>query len=200
MERARRRALGVWLGAAAVAVLGAACARGDLATPAGPTDDRAAARAAVYAQVVRQLVVVERGGALTYDVVYVLDGAVRGAGDPMASARDQRPRGAFPAAVRAAIRDALPSARVVFTQGRAHRLVGATVRRVRHDGVVVSLGRVRWRGGAAIVPSTRFAGTFRPHDQTYAPRGKDAQWATYRVVRRGAGWRVVGTVGGVTIS
>jgi hypothetical protein len=192
-RRTATRGVPICAWAAVIGVLGGGCTLTDAGERAGGADDRRSARGAVYGRVVRQLALIDHGYGSApppYDVIYVLDGIVPSTGaHPTGRAREGRPRAPFPDAIKTAIRHALPDEHVVFTARRADVLTGAPLwTTVGNRGTLVSLGHVRWRNGAAIVPSTRFTASL------------NAQWATYRLVRRGAGWHVAGTVGGVTIS
>jgi hypothetical protein len=181
------------LGAVALAAASCSLAGGDAAprigsAPGGqPTRPGPAAR--IYAQVVRQLVLVDHGygrAPSPYRVVYLIDGPVPRAGDP-AYFGPLRPRSAFTPAVKAAIRRAMRDGpRVVFIRRAAQVMRGGEV---VNDGVVVALGRIDWRRpGRAWVPHRRWAS------------GKDGRWATYVVARRPAGWRMAGVAGPIAIS
>jgi hypothetical protein len=183
----------------ALCVLATSCSvsswRSDSATrPATSPPERSVARAELYAQVVRRLVLVDHGygtGRTPYRVVYILDGAVRRASDPLAPVGSQRPSEAFPGSVKAEIRRALRGGpRIVFVDSRADVIVGRQPGQVDHRGVLITLGPIRWRpdGRHALIPSSRYTS------------GLNGQWGTYRAVRRGERWSVTGLGGRLAIS
>jgi hypothetical protein len=181
------------LGAVALAAPSCSLAGGDAAprigSAPGGQPTRPGPAASIYAQVVRQLVLVDHGygrAPSPYRVVYVVDGPVPRAGDP-AYFRPLRPRNAFTPAVKAAIDRAMRDGpRVVFIRREAHVMQGGGI---VNGGVLVALGPIDWRRpGRAWVSHRRWAA------------GKDGQWATYVVARRGAGWRIAGFAGPIVIS
>ncbi|HVG87718.1 MAG TPA: hypothetical protein VM823_02025 [Gaiellales bacterium] len=145
--------------------------------------ERAEHNGLIYAAVLRQLIEVDHGfgrAPSPYRHVYILDGPVAGAGNPMHAMGV--PRHAFGAGVKRQIShhvEGLPPVDFVRTQpvhvpGRA---------------VFVRLGPVRWVNDSTVhVSNSRWA------------HGRDGLWVTY-VVRLGpAGWHVTAIVGPVALS
>ena len=142
--------------------------------------------ALVYAAVIRQLVTEDHGfgGAPSpYRRVYVLDGAVPSAADPMrlldqpaqpfADGLDQQ--------VIAEL-DGLPP--VSFVASRRLAITGAEPGHVVHRGVLITLGPITWVDAqTAKVANNRWAS------------GLNGQWLTYTVSYESSSWRVTGVAG-----
>jgi hypothetical protein len=151
------------------------------------------ASAVLYAGVVRRLVLVDHGfGAAPtpYRVVYVIDGPVPGAADPMAPRSSRQPTAAFPAGVKDRIRGSVRERFVVvFVRDRDSVLAGKPPGRVGKHGVLITLGPIRWAGnGKAAIPANRYL------------TGLNGLWGTYRATRHGSGWRISPLGGSVAIS
>lgn len=161
------------------------------ASPAAPAPPVPSDDARIYSAVVRRLVTKDHTFGRTssaFDVVYVLDGASKSAGDPM---RDlfQRPPRPFAerlvAGMRRELLGGVPPVRFVDDLDRALKDRSS----VRNDGVAIALGPIERKGSDRVhVPNTLWCG------------GLCAQWQTYVVVRRGGRWVVTGTTGPIAIS
>jgi hypothetical protein len=140
---------------------------------------------------VRQLVEVDHGfggAASSYQRVYVIDGAVPHAGDPM------RPQSRLPAKpfdphtkaqIARQLDDLPPLAFVSHPDQVIARRNANPLGHVIHQGVLVSLGRVKWIDDhTAQVPNNRW--------QT----GLSGQWLTYIVKLRHGTWHVAGVLNG----
>jgi hypothetical protein len=145
--------------------------------------ERAERNGLVYAAVVRELIEVDHGfghAPSRYRHVYILDGPVPGAGNPMRV--PGAPRHAFGAGVKWEIAhhlEGLPP--VDFVRAQPVHVPGR--------GVFVRLGPVRWiNRSTARVSHSRWA------------NGRDGRWAAY-IVRFGqTGWHVTAIVGPVALS
>jgi hypothetical protein len=142
--------------------------------------------ALVYAAVVRQLVARDHGfggAASPYRRVYVLDGVVPDAADPMHPTDHPGARFAAGMARRiAAELGDLPPVRFV----RSRRLVirGHAAGHVIHRGVLITLGPIEWVDSrTANVGNSRWA------------NGLNGQWLTYTITLRHSSWRVTGIAG-----
>jgi hypothetical protein len=139
--------------------------------------------AVIYAAVIRRLVTKDHGfGAAPspYRQVYVLNGAVPGAG--RASVLVSKPGRPFPSKLTAQIVAALkrlPPVTFVSTRGAA--MIGSPPGRVANRGVLITLAPVRWTGPqTASVPNNRWA------------TGLNGQWITYKLRYTAGSWRVTG--------
>jgi hypothetical protein len=127
-----------------------------------------------------------------FQVVYVLDGPVARAGDPMAPIDAARPATPFDSAEQDAIRGALADLPPIEFVGRRALVVvgtndGRAPGRVKGRGVLLTLGPIR--GGEKVrVPASLWLS------------GLAGRWLTYVVQQRGERWTVTGTAGPVTIS
>lgn len=154
----------------------------------GAKDAIARSTASAYAAVIRQLVAADGGPRNSSNrVIYVVDGAVPSAGDPMASTApaDQRFDAAVKAELRATLTD-LPLLR--FVARRDDVVTGTPTGHVIDDGVLLTLGPVRPHGAQFEVASNSWAD------------GRTGRWSTYLLDHTRTGWRVVGTTGRVAIS
>ena len=179
-------------------LLASACSGNDQAVPgstsprtnvdvASPTNTRVAETGAIYAAVIRQLVTVDHGfgGASSpYRHVYVLNGVVPGAADPMHLVR--RPLTPFtPNLVQAisAKLHGLPP--VTFVPQRGTVISGSGPGHVIHAGVLITLGRITWRDhSTASVANNRWA------------TGLNGQWLRYLVRKANGTWHVTGVASG----
>jgi hypothetical protein len=160
-------------------------------TPA--TAPRTAAEIEIYSAVIRRLILRDHtfgGGPSPFEVVYVVNGAIEGAGRPLRDLFGPAPRPFAQEVVngiRQRLRDELPPMRFVrdgeSALRRHHRPGG-----VRNDGVIISLGSIRRKRGRVHVPNTLWCG------------GLCAQWLTYVLSERTGDWRVVGITGPIAVS
>lgn len=161
--------------------------------PAVAQDAQAAPsrEALIYAAVIKRLVTKDHTfGARRspFEVVYVVDGTVPGAGDPLED--HLTPRRPFRSGVIEGIReqlgDGIPPLRLV-DDGRDALRRPFRSGTVANDGVLVSLGPIERKNGRVHVPTTLSCG------------GKCGQWLTYVLSERNGRW-VVTRSGPVTIS
>ena len=142
--------------------------------------------ALVYAAVIRQLVTNDHGfgsGPSPYRHVYVLDGAVPTAADPMhLVSQPAKPFVVDLAQQMAAELETLPP--ISFVRSRGLAIAGAEPGHVVHRGVLITLGRIQF------VDSR----TDRVANNRWAS-GDNGQWLTYTVKCDGSSWRVVGVSG-----
>ncbi|MGH2994917.1 MAG: hypothetical protein ACRDON_04860 [Gaiellaceae bacterium] len=146
----------------------------------------------VYAAVVRRLVTKDHtfGGAPSpFKRVYVVDGAVVGAGDPLEG--NDVPGEPFPAAVKEGMALALADLPdVEFVADPDSVIVEENeCGQVKGGGVLISLGPIKGRGGGKVTVG---------NELFFACLG--GQWLTYVLEPVETGWRVVGTTGPAAIS
>jgi hypothetical protein len=181
-----------------VALLGASACTGSAQEldPAASTAERGPApnqpKAAVYAAVIRQLVLKDHGlggGLSPYQAVYVLAGPVPGAADPNRPANGA-PASRFPTDLKRDVLSRLSDLPpVAFVGQRKAVIAGTPPGSVIHRGVLITLALIRWIGPhEAWVANSRWA------------TGLNGQWLTYRVTFQRSRWTVKGVVGGVAIS
>jgi len=142
----------------------------------------------VYAAVIRELIARDRAfGVSATGVVYVLDGSVEGAGDPLRAAT-VRPR-RFKSALKRRLRKALADLPVVrFVHDRTEVVIGDPPGHVINNGVLLTIGPIKGGSARVEVGSSLWV------------NGLAGQWQTYVVVEAGRGWKVAGTTGPVAIS
>jgi hypothetical protein len=175
---------------------GAPTPAGHMAPRAGDSDPATQRAAAIYASVIRRFVTRDHpfGGADPgFQVVYVLDGPVVRAGDPMAPIGATRPATPFDSAEQDAIRRALADLPPIeFVSRRASVIVGANGGKapgsVKGRGVLLTLGPIRGGEGKVRVAASLWLS------------GLAGRWLTYVVQQRGERWTVTGTTGPITIS
>lgn len=182
-------------------ILGTACTaeeeKDEAASPspsvAAATPGReAGARAQVYAAVIHELLTKDNTfgkGSSPFKAIYIVDGPIKGAGNPRVDIFGPAPR-SFPSAVMEGIRQLLPNLHQITFIGNANR-----VRRgpqgmigVKNDGVIIALGPIERRKGRVLVPNALWCG------------GLCAQWQTYVVREVDGQWKVTGTSGPLVIS
>jgi hypothetical protein len=150
-------------------------------TAPAPQPTRASA---IYASVIRELVTSE-GNFARARVIYVLDGAIKNAADPLSYR--QEPTTSFSeglkATVATAVSDVAP-VRFVAEPGSAVNRHGE----VQNEGILVSLGTIRRHGKGLEVGCNAWM------------KGKDNRWLTFVVMRRGESWKVTGTPGPMAIA
>jgi hypothetical protein len=197
MEQAVRSRLRHTLaGMTAVLALASACARADAAgDPAPPGTGQPAAAdtrdADVYVQVLRRYLGTPSENSFpdrTFQKIFVLDRAVPGVGDPQPhqAAGDAIP-GDTQQRVAGAVADLGP---VSFVADRDSVIVNRdSCGVVKDDGILITLGPVDGRGDRVEVGINGYVACL------------GATWLTYVVERTaGAGWRVTGTTGSMTIA
>ena len=160
------------------------------ASHALPSDDHDAVGSSpeIYAAVVARLASEDNHAQNpAIRAIYVLDGAVAGAGQPLASVSD--PDHSFDAPIKDRVRDAISTGpRPRFIPHRREVITGTPPGRVIHDGTLLTLGPIQRNGTHVEVPAS------------YWVNGLDARWSTYVLERGPDGWSVVGTTGPVAIS
>ena len=187
------RSLAVIAAAASIAACGGAGRRRAAPDPPSRAAAGQSSRAAgVYASVLRALIR-EGGTGPGRAVVYVVDGAVPGAGDPMRQRAFARPKRPFGRLLKHRLTRQLAGvASVRFVRRGASVVVGrhggSRPGQVRHGWVLMTLGPIRGGATRARVGASRWR------------NGLDGGWKTYAVTREGGHWAVAGTVGPVAIS
>lgn len=142
---------------------------------------------AIYSAVIRQLVSNAASGRIV--PVYVIDGAVDGAEDPMKPLNELWPVVAFDSAVKEGLIRALPDIKsLTFVAERSQVVVGQGPGHVIGRGVLLTVGPIHQDGASVTVGSS------------YWMNGLNGQWQTYVVQERGTGWAVTGTTGPSAIS
>lgn len=154
----------------------------------GTNNATARSTAGAYAAVIRELVTADGGGSEgSRRVIYVLDGAVPSAGDPMASTAPTAQR--FDAALKTELRVELNDLPMIrFVSHRDDVVTGTPPGHVIHAGLLLALGPIRPHDAQFEVASSSWA------------NGLNGRWSTYVLTRAGSSWRVVGTSGPVAIS
>jgi hypothetical protein len=186
-----------------VALALAACDRGEETDPRPDADTDATTvatsddkqederTAAVYAAVVRQLVTEDHtfgGGPAPFERVFIVDGAVPRASNPMPLWRE--PPRPFAPAVRAGIIEQLADLPPVEFVSNPDSVVAGRreCAHVKRNGVLITLGPIKGDSDKATVPNGLF----------FACLG--GQWLTYKLERTDEDWRVTGTKGPYIIS
>jgi hypothetical protein len=182
----------------AVAILTAACAQEprEASTTPAPSADRQAtpnqtAETEIYSAVIRRLVTKDHtfgGGPSPFHYVYVVNGAINDAGDPLGDHFGPAAE-PFPPVVIDGIEERLrdlPPVRFIIDGSRVRR--GEEGLRVKNEGVIISLGPIEREKGDIQVPTGLWCG------------GTCGQWLTYVLERRDQSWRITGTAGPYAIS
>jgi hypothetical protein len=165
--------------------------------PSRPTkspDDQRAERIQIYSAVIRRLVTKDHtfgGGPTPFKYVYVVNGSIEEADDPMGGTLFGPAPRPFPHQVvdgiRARLQD-LPPIRFIIDGGdvrRGKHGMGG----VKNDGVIISLGAVeRKKRGAIHVSNGLWCG------------GLCGQWLTYVLHEQQGRWKITGTTGPYVIS
>jgi hypothetical protein len=178
----------------AMATSGVACGGGSARPQSPDPSPEPPARATeVYAGVLRALIREARKGSSGSAVVYVLDGAMPGAGDPMRARLDAKTKRPFSRPLKDRLEQQLAGlASLRFVRRRASVVVGDRGGRapghVVHGGVLITLGPIRGDASRVRVGASSWRNGLDGHWQTYAVRLVDGHWA------------VAGTVGPVAIS
>jgi len=170
----------------------------DPGSPLGPVPDGDSGQTAdqrsvaVYAAVIRRLVTKDHtfgGEPSPFERVFVVDGVVKGAGNPQAGGDVAREP--FPAGVKDGIARALADLPdVEFVADRDSVIVGENeCGHVKGGGVLISLGPVTERAGGRVTVA---------NELFFACLG--GQWLTYVLERSDGDWKVVGTKGPIAIS
>ena len=182
-----------------VVVVGA-CTESQPAAPVAPPprpetkpDDGVARRIEIYSAVIRRLVTRDHtfgSGPSPFQRVYVLDGVISDASDPMAANLLGPAARPFPPPLVSGIRERLrrlPPLRFVNNAKRVRR--GKPLYGVKNDGVIISLGRIEvTRPHRVQVSNSLWCG------------GLCGQWLTYVLREEDGRWRITGTTGPVAIS
>jgi hypothetical protein len=147
---------------------------------------------AVYASVIRRLITKDHtfgGSNPGFKEIYVMDGPVRGAGDPDSPWDALRPETPFNAAVKEGLRNQLADLPpLTFVQDRDSVVTGAEPGHVINDGVLLTLGPIVPAGDDLKVPNSLWIS------------GVAGQWLTYVLEQGDTGWTIIGTDGPVAIS
>jgi hypothetical protein len=174
------------VGFGAVALLASCVASSKPPTKAQGEAERTVA---IYASVIRQLVTKDHtfGGADPgFKAVYVIDGPVKGAGDPYTTVDALVSETPFGPDVKEGLRTALAELPpLTFVQDRRSVI---TAGHVINHGVLLTLGPILGAGPDVKVSNNLWIGNV------------GGQWLTYVLKKAGAGWKVMGTDGPVAIS
>jgi hypothetical protein len=152
--------------------------------------------AAIYASVIRQLVTKDHTFGRAdpgFKAVYVLDGAVKGAENPLTKLKDRHPDQPFAPAVKERVTERLVDLPPTTFVARRSAVVvgdeaGASPGHVTNDGVLLTLGPIEGGGNEVHVGANLWINGLAGH------------WLTYVVELHGNKWRVMGTTGPVAIS
>ncbi len=158
----------------------------------GRTAAAAERTAAIYAAVVRQLITKDHtfgSGPPPFKRVYIMDGVVPDASDPVTSAFSN-PRERFSEELKSSIvRSVTELPPIEFVSDARDVVVNwDECPRVKAEGALISLGPISGGARRAAVPNGLF----------FACLG--GQWLTYVVEREDGVWEVVGTKGPVAVS
>jgi hypothetical protein len=158
-----------------------------------PPDEETIAHVQIYAAVIRRLVTRDHTfgrGPSPFDSVYVVNGALNEAGDPLGGDLFGPAPERFPSQVVEGIKEELqdlPPLRFIGNGSRARRGTQG-VGGVKKNGVIISLGPVVRKSGRVQVANGLWCGS------------TCGQWLTY-VLRRAEGqWTIAGTTGPYIIS
>jgi hypothetical protein len=186
--------------ALALAVVAGACTQDHRPAPVAPSpraetkpDDQVVRRIEIYSAVIRHLVTRDHtfgGGPSPFESVYVLDGVIADASDPMAGNLFGPPARSFPlplvAGIQERLRD-LPPLRFVSNGNRVRR--GKPLDGVKNEGVIISLGPIEAKKPHRVqVSNSLWCG------------GLCGQWLTYVLREDDGRWRITGTTGPRIIS
>ena len=188
---------GTVLALSAIVLLAGACTdeyADQSASPSTPIetqtqDNDVAAKAEIYAAVIRRLVMKDHtfGGANSpFQYVYVVNGPVQGAGNPLKYSFEPAPE-PFSQQLTDGIEERLkllPPLKFITDPDDVRRGMGG----VKKFGVIISLGPVERKDGKVHISNALWCG------------GKCGQWLTY-VLRKDQGkWKISGTTGPYAIS
>jgi hypothetical protein len=163
---------------------------GATATPA----DRVTTKVEIYSAVIRRLVTKDHtfgGGPSPFEHIYVINGPIEDAGDPMAGTLFGPAPRPFPPDVVAGIQDRLQDLLPVqfVNDGDNVRRGKQRLGDVRNDGVIISLGPIEQRKkGRVHVSNGLWCG------------GTCGQWLTYVLREEQGRWKITGTTGPYAIS
>lgn len=147
----------------------------------------------VYSAVIRQLVTKDHtfgGESPPFKVVYVINGAVTGAGKPRGDVFGPAPHRFgqdLIDGIRERLRDDLPPLRFIV-DGNEFRRGPDQLGGVKNDGVIISLGLIERKRDRVRVPNTLWCG------------GRCGQWLTYVLAEKNGRWVITGTSGPVAVS
>lgn len=155
-----------------------------------PTDDQE--QIEIYAEVIRHLVTEDHTfghGSSPFKHVYVVNGAIRDAGDARGNHFGPAPQ-PFPSTVvngiEQELRDLPPLEFVTAADKLREGRQG--MGGVRNNGVIITLGPIEYEGGEVHVGNGLWCG------------GLCGQWLTYVLQEKEGHWRIAGTTGTTAIS
>ena len=145
----------------------------------------------IYAGVIRRLVTKDHtfgGSSSPFEHVYVVDGAVEDAGNPMEG--DGEPGAPFSDEVKGGLKEELGGLPPIdfVSDPDSVRLGTDKMEGVKNEGVIITLSPIARDGDRVEVPNSLWCG------------GLCGQWLTYVVELKGDGWEVTGTTGPSAIS
>lgn len=194
------RRLVVILLAGAIVAAGCADAGQRAATaPRAPSDtprstDDTAEQVGIYSAVIRRLVTQDHTfgqGTSPFEHVYVVDGAVSGAGETDTAPNLFGPASSpFAPEVIAGITDELVDLPPVtfVADGNDVRRGEQGMQGVKNDGVLITLGPIARRVGRVDVATGLWCG------------GLCGQWLTYVLIEDGGRWKIIGRTGAASVS
>ena len=144
----------------------------------------------IYAEVVRRLVTKDHTfgrSATPFEHVYIVDGVVEGAGDPMKSGVAE-PKEPFDDEVKEGLLDALRSLPPVEFVADPDSVRKPDLGGVKNNGVIITLGPIEEEAERIEVSNSLWCS------------GLCGQWMTYVLKPAGNGWRITGTTGPSAIS
>jgi hypothetical protein len=156
-------------------------------------DEESSARVKIYSAVIRRLFTRDHtfgSGPSPFKYVYVVNGAIRGAGNPSGGDFFGPAPEPFPPAVVDGMKERLqdlPPVRFIVDGNRARRGEQG-MGGVKNGGVIISLAPIHRKNGRVRVPNALWCG------------GLCAQWLTYILRRSDGRWRITGTTGPYAIS
>jgi hypothetical protein len=162
--------------------------------PTASPDGQVSAEIQIYSAVIRRLVTKDHtfgGGPSPFKHVYVINGPIRDAGDPMAGTLFGPARRQFPSEVVTGVQQRLRNLVPVefVTDGDSVRRGKQRVGGVKNDGVIISLGPIEEReDGRVHVSNGLWCG------------GTCGQWLTYVLREQRGQWKITGTTGPYAIS
>lgn len=158
---------------------------------APPNSDSGDRTIEIYAAVIRRLVTKDHtfgGSSSPFEHVYVVDGAVEDAGDPMEG--DGEPGPPFSDEVKEGLKEELGGLPPIdFVSDPDYVRLGTDkMDGVKNEGVIITLSPIARDGDKVEVPNSLWCG------------GLCGQWLTYVVELRSGDWEVTGTTGTSAIS
>lgn len=162
-------------------------------TPSDAADQEASAEADIYAAVVRRLVMEDHtfgSGSSPFKRVYVVDGPIEKAGNPMNGDAFGPSEEPFSDETKQAMIDQLEELPPVHFVADADKVRQGTggMGGVKNHGVIISLAPIERRGDKLRVGNALWCS------------GLCGQWLTYVLERTDDGWKITGTAGPLAIS